>query len=80
MTAAPAGRPGDAAPLTFAKLHGLGNSYLFVYADRDPADPAAAGLRVVTFTDIAAGEARHLYCNRAVPDAWLARIDQALPR
>lgn len=47
---------------------------------RQEAGPAAAGLRVVTFTDIAAGEARHLYCNRAVPDAWLARIDQALPR
>ena len=46
VTAAPAGRPGDAAPLTFAKLHGLGNSYLFVYADRDPADPAALSVRL----------------------------------
>jgi polar amino acid transport system substrate-binding protein len=42
------------------------------------AGAAGAGLRSVAFTDISAGETRHLYCNRAVPDAWLARIDQAL--
>jgi polar amino acid transport system substrate-binding protein len=45
---------------------------------RDEAGAAGAGLRQVAFADIAAGETRHLYCNRAVPDAWLARVDQAL--
>jgi polar amino acid transport system substrate-binding protein len=45
---------------------------------RQDAGAAAIGLHTVAFTDIAAGETRHLYCNRAVPDAWLARIDQAL--
>jgi polar amino acid transport system substrate-binding protein len=45
---------------------------------RDEAGPAGAGLRQVVFADISAGETRHLYCNRAVPDAWLARVDQAL--
>jgi polar amino acid transport system substrate-binding protein len=45
---------------------------------RRDAGPAAAGLRTVAFSDILAGQTRHLYCNRAVPDAWLARIDQAL--
>lgn len=45
---------------------------------RDEAGPAGADLRQVVFADIAAGETRHLYCNRAVPDAWLARVDQAL--
>lgn len=45
---------------------------------RQEAGPAAAALRDVVFVDMAAGETRHLYCNRAVPDAWLARIDQAL--
>jgi polar amino acid transport system substrate-binding protein len=39
---------------------------------------AGADLRSVAFADMPAGETRHLYCNRAVPDAWLARIDQAL--
>lgn len=39
---------------------------------------SVAELRVVVFADTPAGETRHLYCNRAVPDAWLARIDQAL--
>ena len=46
----------------------------------EEAGPAAQGLRVLAFTDIAAGETRHLYCNQAVPDAWLARVDQALLR
>jgi polar amino acid transport system substrate-binding protein len=45
---------------------------------REEAGPAGAGLREVAFADIAAGESRHLYCNKAVPDAWLARVDQAL--
>jgi polar amino acid transport system substrate-binding protein len=45
---------------------------------RDEAGTAGAGLRQVVFADISAGETRHLYCNSSVPDAWLARIDQAL--
>jgi polar amino acid transport system substrate-binding protein len=45
---------------------------------RQDAGAAAAALRSVAFSDTAGGESRHLYCNRAVPDAWLARIDQAL--
>jgi polar amino acid transport system substrate-binding protein len=39
---------------------------------------AGAALRSVVFADMPAGETRHLYCNHAVPDAWLARVDQAL--
>lgn len=45
---------------------------------RQEAGPAAATLRTVTFVDAAPGETRHLYCNRALPDAWMARIDLAL--
>jgi polar amino acid transport system substrate-binding protein len=45
---------------------------------RQDAGNAAASLRGVVFSDAPAGETRHLYCNRAVPDEWLARIDQAL--
>jgi polar amino acid transport system substrate-binding protein len=45
---------------------------------RQDAGTAAAGLRSVAFSDSAGGETRHLYCNRAVPDAWMLRIDQAL--
>ncbi len=40
--------------------------------------PEAAGLQLVRFNDAQPGQTRHLYCNRAVPDAWLVRIDQAL--
>lgn len=39
---------------------------------------AGVALRGVVLADMPAGETRHLYCNRAVPDAWLARVDQAL--
>jgi polar amino acid transport system substrate-binding protein len=39
---------------------------------------AGAALRTAGLVDLTNGESRHLYCNRAVPDAWLARIDQAL--
>ncbi len=35
-------------------------------------------LRLVRLGDVPAGEARHLYCNRAVPAEWLARVDAAL--
>lgn len=35
-------------------------------------------LRLVHLADLPPGEARHLYCNRAVPAAWLARVDDAL--
>ena len=45
---------------------------------RQEMDAAGAELRGVVFADMPAGETRHLYCNHAVPDAWLARIDQAL--
>jgi polar amino acid transport system substrate-binding protein len=45
---------------------------------QEEAGTAAAGLRSVAFADTQAGETRHLYCSRAVPDAWLKRIDQAL--
>jgi polar amino acid transport system substrate-binding protein len=45
---------------------------------RDEIGAAAAGLRSLAFADISAGETRHLYCNRSVPDAWMVRIDQAL--
>ena len=47
---------------------------------RQDAGAAALRLRSVAFTDIPAGQTRHLYCNHAVPDAWLARIDLALAR
>lgn len=39
---------------------------------------AGGGLRQVSFAAAVPGESRHLYCSRAVPDTWIARIDQAL--
>jgi polar amino acid transport system substrate-binding protein len=45
---------------------------------RDQAGAGSTALRQVVFADITGGETRHLYCNKSVPDAWLARVDQAL--
>jgi polar amino acid transport system substrate-binding protein len=38
----------------------------------------APGLRRITFSDLPAGQTRHLYCSRDVPADWLARFDRAL--
>jgi polar amino acid transport system substrate-binding protein len=40
--------------------------------------PEAADRQLIRFSDAQPGQTRHLYCNRAMPDAWLASIDQAL--
>jgi hypothetical protein len=48
----------------------------------EEAEPEAAanpGLRLLPFSDAPQGNRRHLYCNKAVPEAWLARLDAALP-
>lgn len=38
-----------------------------------------AGLRLLPFSDAVAGNVRYLYCNKAVPAAWLQRLDAAIP-
>lgn len=40
----------------------------------------AAGLQELRFEDAGSGQTRHLYCNNAVPDDWIERIDRALAR
>jgi hypothetical protein len=39
----------------------------------------ASGLRLLAFSDAATGNRRYLYCNKAVPESWLQRLDAALP-
>lgn len=74
----------DAAPMLRMLLGGRAAWMLATpeeaQALRAQAGAAAARLRVLHFADIAAGQPRHLYCSRALPDAWLERIDQALAR
>jgi len=41
-------------------------------------EATSAGLRLIGFAEMPAGPGRHLYCNPAVPDDWIARIDRAL--
>jgi len=37
------------------------------------------GLRMLAFSDAPPGNRRYLYCNKAVPEAWLQKLDAALP-
>ena len=79
---APAGTSVDTTQMARMLMAGRA-SWMIVGAEEAEAlrlEPGiAAALRVVTFADMPAGETRHLYCNHAVPEAWLARFDQALP-
>ncbi len=65
-------------PLQMARMLASGR------ADWTPVAPEEAevlrvpGLRLVPLSDEPQGQARHLYCSRAVPAAWMARIDAAL--
>jgi polar amino acid transport system substrate-binding protein len=57
--------------------------WMLVSPDEAPALLARArtppgALRLIRLDDVPAGEGRHLYCNRAVPAEWLARVDDAL--
>ena len=38
----------------------------------------APDLRLLPLVDEPRGQTRHLYCSRAVPAEWMARIDRAL--
>jgi polar amino acid transport system substrate-binding protein len=49
-----------------------------IVAPEEAAVLGSPGLQLITFTDVPQGLSRHLYCGAYVPDAWLARIDQAL--
>lgn len=77
-----------APPLTLAsEAPALARMLLGDRADWTPmapeeAETEAAGtsgeLRALAFSDAPPGNRRYLYCNKAVPEDWLARLDAAL--
>jgi polar amino acid transport system substrate-binding protein len=56
-----------------------GRADWMIVAPEEAAVLGAPDLRLVRFDDVPYGPTRHLYCTDDVPDAWMARIDAALP-
>ena len=65
-------------PLQMGRMRRSGRADWMIVAPEEAAVLGGAGLRLVTFSDVPVGPARHLYCSTDVPSAWLARIDRAL--
>ena len=55
-----------------------GRADWMVVAPEEAAVLGGQGLKLVTFSDMPAGPARHLYCSAGVPTEWIARVDRAL--
>lgn len=75
-------RPGPARtaadPLQMSRMLQSGRADWMIVAPEEAAVLGAAGLRLVTLTDLPDGPTRHLYCSADLPAEWLARIDRAL--
>lgn len=55
-----------------------GRADWMVVAPEEAAVLGGQGLKLVTFSDMPAGPARHLYCSADVPTEWIARVNRAL--
>jgi polar amino acid transport system substrate-binding protein len=66
-------------PLQMALMLRSGRADWMIVAPEEAQVLGGAGLRLVALADAPPGPTRHLYCSLDVPDAWMARIDAALP-
>lgn len=65
-------------PLQMARMLASGRADWMPVAPEEAEVLRQDGLRLLPLTDQPEGQTRHLYCNRAVPLAWMERIDRAL--
>lgn len=65
-------------PPQMARMLASGRADWMIVAPEEAQSLAAPGLRLVPLQDEPDGPTRHLYCSRAVPMAWMERIDRAL--
>lgn len=65
-------------PLQMARMLASGRADWMPVAPKEAEVLRQPGLRLLPLADEAEGPSRHLYCNRAVPAAWIERIDRAL--
>ena len=66
-------------PPQMSQMLRSGRADWMIVAPAEAAVLQGADLRLLVLDDVPDGEDRHLYCSRDVPDAWMARIDAALP-
>lgn len=67
-----------ADPPQMAQMVRAGRAAWMIVAPEEAEVLQQPGLRFVEFRDVPPGPTRHLYCNRAVPADWLARVDRVL--
>lgn len=65
-------------PAQMSQMLRSGRADWMIVAPEEAAVLGGPGLHRLTLTDAPAGPTRHLYCGKAVPAAWMARIDDAL--
>lgn len=65
-------------PPQMSRMLASGRADWMIVAPEEAEALAAPGLRLLPLQDEPEGPTRHLYCNRAVPAAWIERIDRAL--
>ena len=65
-------------PTQMARMLVSGRADWMLVAPEEASLLAAPQLRLLPLADEPKGQTRHLYCSRAVPEAWIARIDRAL--
>lgn len=65
-------------PTQMARMLASGRADWMIVAPEEASLLAAPQLRLLPLTDEPKGQTRHLYCSRAVPAAWIVRIDRAL--
>lgn len=65
-------------PVQMARMLASDRADWMPVAPEEAAMLMAPGLRLIPLADEPQGQTRHLYCNRAVPAEWMARIDRAI--
>ena len=65
-------------PVQMARMLASDRADWMLVAPEEAEMLTAPGLRLLPLTDEPRGQTRHLYCSRAVPAEWMARIDRAL--
>lgn len=68
----------SAEPVLMGQMLRSGRADWMIVAPEEAQSLASPELRLVPLQDEPDGPTRHLYCSRAVPMAWMERIDRAL--
>lgn len=70
----------SAEPFLMSQMLRSGRADWMIVAPEEGQLAVGQGLRLLRLAGMPDGQSRHLYCSGDLPDAWLARIDEALMR